>query len=247
MADTNDTNSPASDDAPDVGERLALPLLLPVIVFLFVILVIYGLSRIYLELNDIKIGTVTMATPLAIGVSLYILFAAWYMAGNRRIAMWQTASIGMIAVAAITGGAIWAAVDDRGEGEEHLANGGEATPEATTVAGQVLVGLDEDGWVVSASPDSMPAGEITFAVSNEGTLGHNLRIIKTALPADSLPLDAGGLGVDENQVNVVAESPDLAGGESDEIVATLEAGSYALICNIPGHYGSGMSIAFTVQ
>lgn len=246
MTDTDDTNSPASDDAPDVGERLALPLLIPVIVFLFAILVIYGLSRIYLELNDIKIGTVTMATPLAIGVSLYILFAAWYMASKRRIAMWQTASIGMIAVAAITGGAIWAAVDDRGEGEEHLANG-EPTPAATAVAGHVLVGLDEDGWVVSASPDSMPADEITFAVSNEGALGHNLRIIKTDLPADALPLDAGGLGVDENQVNVVAESPDLAGGESDEIVATLEAGSYALICNIPGHYGSGMSIAFTVQ
>ena len=65
MTDTNDTNSPASDDAPDVGERLVLPLLRPVIVFLFVILLIYGLSRIYLELNDITIGTVTMATPLA--------------------------------------------------------------------------------------------------------------------------------------------------------------------------------------
>lgn len=245
MTDTNDTNSPASDDAPDVGERLVLPLLIPVIVFLFVILLIYGLSRIYLELNDITIGTVTMATPLAIGVSLFILFSAWYMAGNRRVPMWQTTSIGMVAVVAVTGGAIWAAVDDRGEGEAHVANGGEPTPTAPVEEGQVLIGLTETDWVVSASPDSIPAGEITFAVSNEGSIGHNLRIIKTDLPTDALPSD--GIAVDETQVNVVAETPDLGPGESDEIAATLEAGSYVLICNIAGHYDAGMNAAFTVQ
>ena len=247
MTDTNDTNSPASDDAPDVGERLVLPLLIPVIIFLFVILVIYGLSRIYLELNDITIGTVTMATPLAIGVSLFILFSAWYMAGNRRVPRWQTASIGMIAVAAVTGGAIWAAVDDRGEGEEHAANGPEPTATAPIVEGVVQIGLTESDWVISASPASVSAGEITFAVSNEGTLGHNLRIIKTDLPADALPLDSGGFGVDEDEVDVVAQSTDLDGGESDEIITTLETGSYVLICNVIGHYGSGMNIAFTVE
>ncbi|MCH7578655.1 MAG: hypothetical protein IIB22_00225 [Chloroflexi bacterium] len=247
MTDTKDANPPPSDDAPDAGERLALPLLIPVIAFLFAILIIYGLSRIYLELNDITIGTVTMATPLAIGVSLYILFAAWYMASNRRVPMWQTTSIGMVAVVAVTGGAIWAAVDDRGEGEAHAANGGEPTPTAPVEEGQVLIGLTETDWVVSASPDSIPAGEITFAVSNEGNIGHNLRIIKTDLPADALPLDSTGLAVDEGAVNVVAQSPELRSGETDEIITTLEAGSYVLICNIAGHYDAGMNAAFTVQ
>ena len=69
----------------------------------------------------------------------------------------------------------------------------------------------------------------------------------TELPADALPQDDAGLGVDEDQVNIVAETADLGPDESEEIVANLEPGSYVLICNIPGHYGSGMSSAFTVQ
>ncbi len=234
-----------ADDTPDTGDRLALPLLIPVIVFLFAILVIYGLSRIYLELNTIRIGDVTMATPLAIGVSLFILFAAWYMASNRRMPMWQTAAIGMVAVVAVTGGAIWAAVDDRGEDEARAANGGEPTPTAPVVEGQVLVGLTEADWVVSASPGSAAAGEITFAVSNTGSIGHNLRVVRTDLAADGLPSD--GIAVDETELDVVAETPDLGPGESDEIAATLEAGSYVLICNIAGHYDAGMTTAFTVQ
>lgn len=247
MTDTEDPNLPHSDETPDVGERLVLPLLLPVMAFLFAVLVIYGLSRIFLELNTIKIGDVTMATPAAIGVSLYILFAAWYLASNRRVPMWKTASLGMVAVVALTGGAIWAAVDDRDEGEGHLVNGGETTPEATAEPGQVLVDLTESDWLVTASPESAEAGEITFAVSNVGSILHNLRVIRTDLPPDALPLDATGLAVDEAEVNVVAESADLLPDESDQAVANLEAGSYVLICNIAGHYDAGMSVGFTVE
>lgn len=246
MTDTDGTSQHSPDDSPDSGERLALPLLIPVIAFLFAVLVIYGLSRIYLELNTIKIGDVTMATPAAIGVSLFILFAAWYLASNRRVAMWQTASLGMVAVVAVTGGAIWAAVDDRGEGED-LVDGGESTPEATAEPGQVLVDLNEFGWLVSASPESAEAGEVTFAVSNVGSIPHNLRVIRTDLPADALPLDSSGLAVDEDEVNVVAESADLLPDESAEALATLEAGKYVLICNVVGHYEAGMNVAFTVQ
>ena len=246
MADHDEAPRDAGGGSPDVSERLALPLLVPVIVFLFAVLVIYGLSRIYLELNDIKIGTVTMATPLAIGVSLYILFSAWFLASNRRVPMWQTASLGMVAVVAITGGAIWAAVDDRGE-DEHVENGGEPTPIVAVEEGQVLIGLTEADWVVSASPDSVPAGDITFVVTDEGTIPHNLRVIRTDLSPDALPLDDAGFAVDEDQVNVVAETGDLISGESEEVTETLEPGSYVLICNVPAHYGAGMFTAFTVQ
>lgn len=246
MAHHEESPTDQERGSADVSERLAIPLLIPVIAFLFAVLVIYGLSRIYLELNDIKIGDVTMATPLAIGVSLFILFSAWFLASNRRVPMWQTASLGMVAVIAITGGAIWAAVDDRGE-DEHVENGGEPTPVATTKEGQVLVGLTEADWVVSASPDSVPAGDVTFAVTDEGSILHNLRVIRTDLRPDALPLDDAGLAVDEGQVDVVADSADLGPGESVEVIGTLESGSYVLICNIAGHYGAGMFTAFTVQ
>lgn len=247
MTDTDDANKPPSDSGPDANERLLLPLLIPVMVFLFSVLVIYGLSRIYLELNTITVGDVTMATPLAIGVSLFILFAAWYLASNRKVHMWQSASLGLIAVVAITGGAIWAAVDDRGEGDEAHAANGETTPEVTVEAGQVLVDLTESDWVVSATPDSSAPGEITFSVSNVGSILHNLRVVRSELPPDSLPLDETGLSVDEDQVDVVTETDDLSPDEAADAAAALEAGSYVLLCNIAGHYTAGMYTAFIVQ
>ena len=238
--------NPQEETTPDVGDRLVLPLMIPVIVFLFTILVIYGLSRIYLELNDITIGTVTMATPLAIGVSLFILFSAWYLASNRRVPMWQTASIGMIAVGAVTGGAIWAAVDDRGEGEEHVTND---EPTATVIVeeGTIAVGLVDPDWAVTADPAVIPAGDLTLSVENQGNLIHNLRVIRTDLNADQLPLDATGFMVDEENLNVILSVADLRSGDSEDSDVTLEAGGYVLLCNIPGHYDSGMRIAITVE
>ena len=51
--------------------RLLLPLLMPVIIFVFAVLVIYALSRIFLDLSHVEWGDeVNAATPLAIGVML---------------------------------------------------------------------------------------------------------------------------------------------------------------------------------
>ncbi len=242
----NQNGDPRDRSTPDVGDRLVLPLLIPVIAFLFAVLVIYGLSRIYLELNTISIGDVTMATPLAIGVSLFILFSAWYLASNRRVPMWQTASIGMVAVMAVTGGAIWAAVDDRGEGgEEHV--GDEPTATVVVDEGTIAVGLIDPDWAVTASPAVVPAGDLTLTVENQGNLIHNLRVIRTDLPADQLPIGPDGFSVDEDNLNVVLSVAELNSGDSEDSNVTLEAGGYVLICNVPGHYESGMRIALTVE
>jgi uncharacterized cupredoxin-like copper-binding protein len=246
--DQNQEDAPQdhASPTPDVGDRLVLPLLIPVIVFLFAVLVIYGLSRIYLELNDISIGDVTMATPLAIAVSLFILFAAWYMASNRRVPMWQTAAIGMVAIGALTGGAIWAAVDDRGEGEHEPTVNGEETP-VVVDEGTLAVALIDPDWGVTASPDTISAGDVTIAAEVDGSLIHNLRVIRTDLPADQLPLDSSGFSVDEDSVDVVASIAEFRADDPQEIDVTLEAGNYVLICNVAGHYDSGMRLAITVE
>ena len=247
MADGDNPEQEPTDEDPDVHGRLALPLLVPVIAFLFALLVIYGLSRVFLELNETSIGDVTMATPAALGVSLFILFAAWYMASNRRMQQWQVVMIGSLAVAALTGGAIWAAVQGGGE-TEVSANGGAETPVAETPApdGTISVSLIDPAWAVEVTPASA-AGPTTFVISNDGTAVHNLRVIRTDLDADSLPLDDSGFLVDEEQVNVVASVNELERGESTELAVDLESGSYVLICNIAGHYDFGMRTGFTVE
>ena len=94
---------------------------------------------------------------------------------------------------------------------------------------------------------ALAAGDLTISVENQGSLIHNLRVIRTDLPADELPIGPDGFTVDEENLNVVLSLADLRGGDSVDNDVTLEAGSYVLLCNIPGHYGSGMRIAITVE
>src|SRR3990170_1791978 len=101
------------DVATQVSERLALPLLVPLGVLAFALLVIYGLSRIYLEVSN------DVATPLAAGISIGVLAIAWYLSSRPEIAAWQVASIGVVAAAALTGGALFAVIEeDKGQATE---------------------------------------------------------------------------------------------------------------------------------
>lgn len=236
------------DEEREVHERLALPLLVPAIIFLFAVLVIYGLSRIYLELDTFRVGDVTMATPLAIGVALAILAVASYLATRPRILRWQIAAVGALAVALLTGGAIWAAVHEEEEPElvvtpveTPIADGGPVTE------GAVLVELVDPDWAVKADPASTAAGSVTFSVSNAGNVLHNFRAIRTDIDPDALPLDESGFQADEAQVEVVGALPEFPAGETQQVSVELAAGSYVLICNVPSHYQAGMYTAFTVE
>ncbi len=236
------------EDSRETHGRLALPLLVPAVVFLFAVLVIYGLSRIYLELNDWKYREVSMATPVAIGIALLILLVSSYLASRPRVPVWQIAFIIAIATGFLTGGGIWAAVHEGGEEEMVVAP--TATPGGGTPAptGEIQVTLTEDpDFMVDVEPTSASAGSLTFGVNNTGSILHNLRVIKSDLAPDKLPLDDSGLQVDEAQVDVASSVPELDPGTSQQLSADLEAGAYVLICNVAGHYEGGMHTAFTVQ
>ena len=139
-----------------------------------------------------------------------------------------------------------AACGDDDDGDEAPAAGetpinavGETPAAATTVD----VALVE--FAVNLAQDTADAGTLTFNVSNDGTEDHTFRVIKTDLAPDALP-KANAL-VDEAQLDVVANIQQFAAGETQQVSPDLEAGSYVLICNIPGHYDLGMRAAFTVE
>ena len=98
---------------------------------------------------------------------------------------------------------------------------------------------------VTLLADTAPAGTLMFVVRNTGAIDHNFRLIKTDLAADALPTDEGL--ADESQLEVISSIEDFGPGESRDVSADLEPGSYVLICNFVGHYQSGMTVAFTVE
>ena len=109
---------------------------------------------------------------------------------------------------------------------------------------EVRVELSE--FVIGTDVASVITDEITFTVNNIGTTEHELIVVRTDLMHDALPLLEGGTTVDESQLDIVAETEPFAAGDIQTISVALEPGSYALICNIAGHYVLGMSAPFTV-
>ena len=115
---------------------------------------------------------------------------------------------------------------------------------------------DDDGGVavtladftITADPDSASAGEVTFDVTNDAEQTHEFVVFQTDLAADQLPTDEGG-DVDEagEGVALVDEIEDIEGSSTQSLTVNLDAGSYVLICNLPGHYAQGMNTGFTVN
>lgn len=119
----------------------------------------------------------------------------------------------------------------------------------------VAVTLQE--FSVLPAQESAPAGSITFEVENTGPEDiHEFVVIKTDLAPDALPTAEDG-SVDETGegMEVIGEIEDLATGATETLKVDLDAGSYALICNIVEeeggdtlvHYQLGMRTGFTVE
>lgn len=121
------------------------------------------------------------------------------------------------------------------------------SPGTAPAAGATPVEVRLTEFEIDLSATTLPAGPITFNVTNEGTVVHNLRVIATDLPPDRLPVDEATFSVDESRVEVVARSPDWNAGESGVLSTELEPGSYVLVCAIPAHYQSGMVAGITVE
>jgi uncharacterized cupredoxin-like copper-binding protein len=129
-----------------------------------------------------------------------------------------------------------------------------ATSTATSVASGAggggdgtTVNVTETEFKIEADATSAPAGQVTFNIKNDGTIAHEFVVIKTDDAASALPVASGESEVDEDQLTGIDEKEDIAPGTSVTLTVNLEAGHYALICNVEGHYTSGMRLDFTVS
>ncbi len=102
-----------------------------------------------------------------------------------------------------------------------------------------------DEFSITPAQTSAAAGSVTFTAKNEGAVAHEMTMIKTDAPEDGLPIAAAK--VDEGAVDVIGSTPDIDGGDSEDLTVDLDAGRYVIVCQVPGHYGLGMHAAFTVQ
>jgi high-affinity iron transporter len=156
-------------------------------------------------------------TPLEVIGYLAYLIPVLYLflwGGRRRSVTPATAAAVTIALALIVG----ACSGDGGA----VSRGASAAPEAN--GGTVRVGAAE--YAFDPSTLTVPAGEVVFEVTNNGTEEHEFEIFKG---------DA-----------VVDEIEGLVPGLTRSLPVTLEAGEYTYACKLAGHDLLGMAGTLTV-
>ena len=93
---------------------------------------------------------------------------------------------------------------------------------------------------------SVKAGKVKLTATNIGQAPHELVVVKTNTAPGSLPTNSKG-EVEEDKLDVVGEVADVTAGKTKSTSLQLKAGTYAMICNIPGHYKGGMYGSLTAK
>ena len=110
---------------------------------------------------------------------------------------------------------------------------------------------------LTLSPATVPAGDVTFVVKNNGTIEHEAVVLKTKIPYNKIPINNAGdppapVTTGANKVSEdtnIGETgdPNLKPGDTRTFtIKHMTAGNYAVVCNIAQHYGYGMRAGLTV-
>lgn len=102
-------------------------------------------------------------------------------------------------------------------------------------------------FAIDVAETSAPAGTVAFSITNDGPTVHEFEVLRTDTPADALPVDSGVVQTTADGIEIVDEVEEITPSTDTSLSVDLEPGVYALICNISGHYGSGMFASFTVE
>ncbi len=178
---------------------------------------------------------------------------------NAITAMIKMSAVALLALAlvafisACTGssGAGDDAATNGGSGDvaEHVEDADEHTDDGDGDGGGESVHVTLDEWSITSAHGEafeLDAGEMVFEIHNDGAAPHDLMVIKTDLAPDALPI-VDGVVDQEAAGEVIGGVDPIAGGEIYVEEYSLDAGSYVMVCTIPGHYQQGMSAELTVH
>ena len=123
-----------------------------------------------------------------------------------------------------------------------------SAPTESAAAQTVAVSLTE--WKITGPAGTaigpLKAGDVTFDVHNDVTTQHEFVVFKTDADPGSFPIQDGKFN-EETAGESPGEAADIAPGEAKDATMRLEPGKYVYVCNLPGHYTSGMRGQLIVQ
>jgi uncharacterized cupredoxin-like copper-binding protein len=116
------------------------------------------------------------------------------------------------------------------------------------------IGIPASGTAIYVSewsvglPTSMLAGQANFSITNIGTIQHELLVFKSDLKPSAFPVDGKGNIIEDGPgITLVSRGDKIdPGATQSRIVDLTQPGTYLFVCNIPGHFKSGMFRVVTV-
>lgn len=118
---------------------------------------------------------------------------------------------------------------------------------AATTINVVENGEGGGPMTLKLEPQSVKAGEATFAVKNDAVSEeHEMIVVRLKSADQKIPLNAAKHRVDEKKLKSLGEVEDIKPGASGKLTAKLKPGTYLVFCNIKGHYEAGMASKLTV-
>jgi hypothetical protein len=104
-----------------------------------------------------------------------------------------------------------------------------ATTAASQNAGDSAVSAVLKEWALDLSVSEVAAGKVTFMVTNQGTMGHNLTVV-----------DRSG-----SVIGATATFRKSEGAQTLDV--TLAPGTYTVLCSLPGHAALGQQAQLVVK
>ena len=105
--------------------------------------------------------------------------------------------------------------------------------------------LDLSDFKIVTDHPTVVAGHIVFGIRNKAAMAHEVKVLKTDVDADKLPID--GASAKASEAGKVGELLNIGAGASRKLVLDLTPGRYVIVCNIAGHYQLGMRVALEVK
>lgn len=97
---------------------------------------------------------------------------------------------------------------------------------------------------LTPAPDSVSAGEVTFDATNEGEATHEFEVFQADVDPADLPVENNVANTEG--MTLLGEVEDLTPGGTGSLTLDLPAGSYIIMCNLPGHFDMGLHSTLTV-
>jgi uncharacterized cupredoxin-like copper-binding protein len=116
---------------------------------------------------------------------------------------------------------------------------------ATGESGKGDVSVTLRDFEISLPGTTVPTGNVTFDVVNQGPSTHELEVFFVPAGVDPNTIQVSAGVADTSALTAVDEVEDVAPSTTAKLSVALNPGTYLLICNLPGHFEQGMHVAVT--